>query len=160
MTSHDNSLPRPPGPRRGRFQFSLRTLFILTTAVAGACAMLFAAPPRVVAMTSAFLEVAFAAALTVAVVYGRGYARTFAIGGLFPASLQMLSGSAILSGASTYDWIFLKAVDPDEASRLAHSTAVAFGMIVAVGLTAMGVRWMCEARQRERQPAGGPDEAT
>ena len=65
------------------FQFSLRTKFIGMTVLAIACLGLFAGPEWVTGVTLMLIGALVPMALTVAVVYGRGYLRTFCIGGLF-----------------------------------------------------------------------------
>ena len=69
--------PRP-------FQFSLRTLIIVMTALAVVCSGLFAGPLWATVLTALLLTMLTPVAFTVAVIYGRGYLRTFSIGALFP----------------------------------------------------------------------------
>ena len=76
-----------PTPERRPFQFSLRTMFIVTTLVAVACSGLFAPVLPVVVATILGLIVLVSVALTVAVVHARGYLRTFCVGAIFPAGM-------------------------------------------------------------------------
>jgi len=149
MTSSENSLPRPAEPWRSPFQFSLRTLLIGVTAVAILCSLLVASPPWVRALTTLFLAVAVPAALTTMVIHSRGYTRTFAIGALFPAIVPVYS-FALLRGSTT-ERVFSDS--PEAGIELAITIAVALVFIVAVGLVAMGVRWMCEEAERRRGTA-------
>ena len=70
-----------------RFQFSVRAMFGLTTAVAIACAIFFALPAWVSGLTTFCVIISMPPVLTILVIYGRGNTRTFGIGALFPASV-------------------------------------------------------------------------
>ena len=78
------------GSRPRRFQYSVRAMFGLTTAVAIACAIFFAMPAWVGGLTTACVIISMPGLMTILVVYGRGNTRAFGIGALFPASLCLL----------------------------------------------------------------------
>ncbi len=79
--TNDGSEARP-GPS---FQFSLKTLFLVTIGVAVGVSLLFAAPMIVNAIAAGCFLLLLPAVLTVVLICGRGYTRTFCIGALFPA---------------------------------------------------------------------------
>jgi len=76
--------------RPRRFQYSVRALFGLTTAVAIACAIFFALPTWVGGLTTVCVIISMPGVLTIIVIYGRGNTRAFGIGALFPASILLL----------------------------------------------------------------------
>ncbi len=76
--------------RPRRFQYSVRALFGLTTAVAIACAIFFALPTWVSGLTTFCVIVSIPGLLTILVVYGRGSTRAFGIGALFPAGVCLI----------------------------------------------------------------------
>ena len=84
-------IQRPDDKRRDsrprRFQFSVRAMFGLTTAVAIACAIFFALPEWVSGLTTFCVIISMPGVLTILVVYGRGNTRAFGIGALFPAGV-------------------------------------------------------------------------
>ncbi|MEN6452516.1 MAG: hypothetical protein ABFC96_18660 [Thermoguttaceae bacterium] len=98
MDGHDE-VPLPSDCPRP-FQFSLRTLFIVTTIVAILCAGLSARAPR---WYSLYTFISWATILPLSliaiVIYARGPLRAFGIGGLF-ACLPLLAFD-ILVGAAT-----------------------------------------------------------
>jgi len=79
-----------------RLQYTLRTLFALTTAAAIACAVFFTLPPWVSIVAAVCVVISMPAVLTVMLVYGRGYTRTFCIGALFPAGLLLVACRRVL----------------------------------------------------------------
>ena len=104
------------------------------------------------ALTLLYLSVLVPAMLTVTLIYGRGYARTFAIGALFPAGVAFFSafGNSVdnLFNSNT----FLRYEEPAPVMVLA--VAIALVLTVLAGLIAMGMRWMVESAR-----GTGPSEA-
>jgi len=84
-TSFDREMEIEPRP----LQFSLQGMFLLMTVLAVAFSLLLAAPPVVRFIGAAFFLLALPTVLTVVLIYGRGYARTFCIGALFPAGTML-----------------------------------------------------------------------
>jgi hypothetical protein len=142
------------------FQFSLRTMFILTTVVAIVCGGMFAPWDWLQYLTLFFLGVTIPMTIVVALIYSRGYARTFWIGAIFPAGVILLfdviegsplalftrsvSGGAYSGG--TYNDPFLVRL------MIGVSIFAAIVMILLSGLIAVGVRWMVESSRQERKP--------
>jgi hypothetical protein len=111
-------------------------------------------------------------ASTVAVVYGRGYLRTFAIGALFPCVPLFLwwlyYGAMALIAVTTDPSVFGGGFSPggtpdDSVPRLGVGIYVGgmTGAILLCGLFAMLVRWLIERAQRPEpvdvEPATEPD---
>lgn len=126
------------------FQYCLRTLLVLTTVLAVACSALFAAPARMQVLSALFLVTCWPAILTIILIYGRGYARTFSVGALFPAGLVLVF----------LPLLFLSAYSHIDAWKLLGEVAalrvvIPVVMSIATGLLAMGVRWMIEASRQD-----------
>jgi hypothetical protein len=144
---------RPDIAPRRPFQFTLRTMFIVTTAVAVTLSGLCTPIAGVQALTLLFLSVAVPMILVVALVYGRGYRRTFAIGGLFPAAPGLF-------------WGFVHTLDDLEDGKFFAERqrapieiliiAVALLLIILAGLMAVGVRRMIESSERAAPPGNPP----
>ncbi|MEE8451211.1 MAG: hypothetical protein V3R99_04820 [Thermoguttaceae bacterium] len=151
----------------GRFQFTLRSIFALTTLTAIFFSAYFAGPEWSKLGCLLFAMALLPVSLTVALIYGRGYLRTFCIGGLIPCSMTVIFGSYLLLGEfiggldnpfSTWsiykeaNWILLSFV------------AVPFVVSLATGVLAMAVRSVVEGPRPETQsstsssPANTPDE--
>jgi hypothetical protein len=145
MDDQDDVVPRrPPEPRP--FQFTLRTMFIVTTAAAVACGGLSTPIMGVQAATLLYLALLAPMMLTIAIIYGRGYVRTFAIGASFPALLAVL-----LAFGATVDELFDSRFWQyrDRSPGLFLAVAVVLAVIVATGVIAMGFRWLIESARRE-----------
>jgi len=143
----------PVQPQRRPWQFSLRALFVLTTASAVILSASSMWPYLCLILCVPFSCVALPAALTSGLIYGRGYVRTFCIAALLPSILSgflicvyMIPISAVtlqivqnyneeieLSGAATY---------------LACYAGIPCGASLAIGLVAVGVRWIAELVHR------------
>jgi len=135
-------------PRRRPFQFRLRTLFVVTTAAAIILAGLSAPSERVRVLSAGSLILAIPVVLTTVLVYGRGYARTFCIGGLFPAGcivLWSLAGSLL---GNTLEFFDLHSNLGEQAAELVVWLALDLLLTIAMGLLAMGVRWLVESSNR------------
>lgn len=161
---------KPSKVGRAPFQYSLRTMFIVMTVLAVALSGIFAGPPWLSMLTGLFLGVAAAMVLTIALIYGRGYVRTFSIGALFPAGLTLIGLLPVLTQPLYYIWDSPDRPDRDAPFYVGISVLLAGVMIVAMGLIAMGMRWMIEAPQRQQEreaslreqisPAPGREDAT
>jgi len=135
--------------RRGCLQFSLRTVLVVMTIAALLCGALFAAPAIVGFLLTGFVLTAMPLVLTIMLIYGRGYLRTFAIGALFPGVIVMLYSYAAF--ASVLD-------DLDDALETSWEagltmviyTAFAAFVLALYGGTAMLVRWFIERPRREQ----------
>jgi len=144
-----------PPPRRRRFQFRLRTIFLLTAAAAIVLAGLSAPSDRVRLLSAALLILALPVVLTTVLVYGRGYARTFCIGGLFPAGWSFLDALCSPSPTTNVSDLLniLLVTQPqsylwDKASELVGSLLLDLVLTIATGVLAMGVRWLVESSNR------------
>jgi len=151
-------------PHGRPFQFSLRTMFIVTTIVAVWCSGLFAPYAWARLLTLAIWVFTVPVVLIVMVIYARGYIRTFAIGGLF-TTFPLLVFHIIVAYAAvalafsgdsnSTDWSgFLAMDDNADQSRFAPGICctVYTAVVFLFGFLAMGVRWMVESPQRTRAP--------
>ena len=137
----------------GPFQYSLRTMFIVMTVLAVALSGIFAGPEWLSMLTALFLALATPIVLTIALIYGGGYLRTFCIGALFPAGLILFSLGPGLSYPFFGMGRFGGSPGGEVGLYVAIFVLVAGIVIVVLGLLAIGVRWMVEAPQRRRQEA-------
>ncbi len=141
-----------PPPHRRPFQFRLRTLFVLTAVLAIILSGLSAPSNEVRAASAAAVIIALPAILTTALVYGRGYARTFCIGCLFPAGYGVFELLVFFVGPTRYDFVqALLGRDPpsdDEVAAWLTWLMVVLLLTLAMGLLAMGVRWLVESANR------------
>jgi hypothetical protein len=144
-----NREPLATEPRGRPFQFTLRTMFIVTTVVAIVCAGLSWPTPWVQLLTTLYLAITVPMAITVAMIYGRGYVRTFSIGAMFPAGLALWY-AFVLTMDRGFPYRGYNA--PDMQWMLMLGTSAATGLIILGGLIAMGVRWMVESPQRPQPP--------
>ncbi len=139
-----------PPPRRRPFQFRLRTLFILTAVVAIILSGLFAPSDYVRVACANTLTLAIPVSLTTLLIYGRGYVRTFCIGGL------LASGGVVLISPPVFSvWSIIEASLDAYSIQLDIAAARALAWLVltivlttAMGLLAMGVRWLVESGRR------------
>ncbi len=95
MTTSPNDLENPQADAH-RFQFSLRTLLVVTALFAAVCSAVSVDSAWGLLVVLWFVTVGLPAALTTIVTYGRGYLRTFAIGAMFPATIIALIFAASL----------------------------------------------------------------
>ena len=149
---------RPSGVPPRPFQFTLRTMFLVTTVVAVVLAGL-SAPERwewVRFLTLFYLTVAIPLVLVTALIYGRGNVRTFAIGALFPAGaiLWIAAWWAVVNLTSPPQPALLSLPDDAESRRLmlALGTAIAAALILLSGIIAVVVRRMVEPRRTDWDP--------
>ncbi len=132
----------------GSLRFSLASMFIVTTGVAIVLSGIYAGSDWTAKLTAMLCIVLGPIVLTVWLVDGRGYARTFAIGGLFPAALFMLSVLLDLLYAPNpyFGRMGNSTVANDVSNNIMVLLAVYCSAIITTGLLAMGVRWMVESR--------------
>jgi hypothetical protein len=157
MDTEDKRPDERPVARR-RFQYSLRTLLLITTLVAIVCSLLIASPSWVRALSILCLIPTIPAVLTIVLVYGRGYMRTFCIGALFPSVWITIS----------FGWIFFRfsmdvmSMDGNTLSQLGEpltaTLVVSIALSLVVGLIAIGTRWWIELPQRRNPPDTSPRE--
>jgi hypothetical protein len=151
-----NGEPRATEPRGRPFQFSLRTMFIVTTVVAVLCSGLFAAPGWARILTLLCWASALPAVMAAITIYGRGYLRTFGIGGLFS------TGPLLFLNLLVAYYIPATFISPSVWSSLTENDKTRYyaGIFVAcytafsilLGLVVVGVRWMIESSQRPQPP--------
>ena len=147
-------LPPEQGPEveRRPFQFSLRSMFIVTTLTALVCGGLFAPQMPAVIGTITVLAILVPMCMTIAIVHARGYRRTFCVGAIFPVSFVLVylwnfGGIMAVAGMGGSD-------PPDDSARLtvAIGTACYLAFTLFCGLVAIGVRWMVESPRRTPHP--------
>jgi hypothetical protein len=133
------------------FQYSLRTMFIMMTVLAIALSGLFAGPLWLTMLTGLFLAITAPMVLTILLVYGRGYARTFCIGALFPAGVILFA----VGPGLTYPFFRMEGFGGPPKSETGLVVGIfilgASVVIVVLGLVAVGVRWMIEAPRRRQE---------
>ena len=149
-------------PRARPFQFSLRTMFIVTTVVAVWCGGLFApyALARYLTLTLWMLSVPVV--LLVMVIYARGPLRTFAIGGLTTTlplvfchivlAYVIIAGASVALSSGTSDWSGFNVNDDSAESRFGPGVfcAVYTAVIFLFGFLAIGIRWIVEPSRQTR----------
>ena len=134
-------------------------MFIVTTVVAVLCSGLFAAPGWARILTLCCWAIALPAVMTAVIIYGRGYLRTFGIGGLFAMGpllfWNLIAGYLILAVFPAFsDSFSLTDLDKDDGSRYLPGIFVACYTVFSIllGLVVVGVRWMIESSQRPQPP--------
>jgi hypothetical protein len=153
MTSTPNNSTSTE-PRR-RLQFSIRTLLWVTLATAIALAILVSSPSVVAVPVMMCLTIAIPAILTVVVIYGSGYQRTFCVGALFPTGIALYATGWLL-GLSLFEppSIDLDSLDgwldffDGIGSAYRAYTGCAWLLAIAVGSIAVAVRCRLQARAR------------
>jgi len=142
----------PVQPRRRPWQFSLQALFVLTTASAVIFSA-FSAWPSLYLILVPFISVALPAALTVGLIYGRGYARTFCIGALVPSSLAGVLMFVYMNALCGAPLEILEVLNggtelSSAAMWLACYAGIPCGASLVIGLVAVGVHWIAAIVQR------------
>ncbi len=154
MTStHDSTTSPQPGRP---WQFSIKALMVVTAGTAVALTIVVSLP-NVIAVPIMFcMTIVIPALLTVVVVHGPGYRRTFCIGALFPAGLALyvtgwLFGLVLMEGGrmgsldNPGKWLkFFEGI----GSTYRVYAASAWLLAVVVGMLAVGVRRRLEVRSR------------
>ncbi|HUT91568.1 MAG TPA: hypothetical protein VMY37_18865 [Thermoguttaceae bacterium] len=144
------------GPRRSPFQYSLRSMFVVTTAAAVALSVLVASPAWLIELVFLLLALAIPMVLTVALIYGRGRLRTFSIGALFPAGLVL---SMFIQGPPLFDMPisgFPGRLDLEERFFVAFFMMAACAVIVGFGFLAVWVRRMVETSSGRHAEGSDP----
>ena len=97
----------------------------------------------------------------------RAYPRTFCIGAFFPAGASLFTYQSGLFSGFVKMW-YAPLPSANASAVFVIFTAIVWGMSLAVGLIACGVRWSLEASQRQQRqamlrrqdrPAGDPWES-
>lgn len=145
---------KPSHGRPHRFQFALSTLFLVTTIVAVLCALVFRVPVKVGMPAVMCLLVSTPVVLTVVLIYGRAYARTFSVGAMFPAGLMFLS---LLLSAHGFDVVLVDTIEefigpvrpgPNYARIYPFVLMATYSaLLVGNGLLAVLVRRLVEPRE-------------
>ncbi len=146
-------------PQPGRpWQYSLKTLFLITLGLAVALAVVVSFPNAIAVPVLICLAIAIPAFLTVVAIYGSRYQRTFAIGALFPTCTLLyttgwLMGLTLIEGPrppidSLEDW--LEFFDEVGGAYRVYA-GCAWLLAVAVGWMAVAVRHHLEARARREE---------
>jgi hypothetical protein len=125
-------------------------MFVLMTALALGLGFLMGAPLGLLALTATLLSIAVPMALTIAVIYGRGWLRTFSIGALFPGGILLLSSMPLL-GLSVSELFDFDPRGAEMEDRVMFGVYVVIicAVLAAFGLLAIWVRWMVERSQRQ-----------
>ena len=142
------------GGRRRPFHYSLRSMFVVTTAAAVAISLLVAAPGWLMMLVFMFLGVAIPVAVTIGAIYGRGAIGTFCMGAWLPASLLPTLTPKLwkMSGI----WVFPRGLDLEERLLAMLLMVVQWAVIAGFGLLAVWCRRLVEARQRKRAEGSTP----
>jgi hypothetical protein len=136
----------PDGPPR--FQFSLFSMFVVTTAVAITCSLTFSMPVLVALPGFVLVSMIVTAVLITVIVYGRGYQRTFCIGAVVPFGVLLF--------ALAFDMVilFLDGPPGPRGDALAFRlTVVGFwASSILAGAICAGVRRLIERRRAAAPP--------
>ncbi|HWB08888.1 MAG TPA: hypothetical protein VG826_06680 [Pirellulales bacterium] len=129
-------------------RFRLKTIFIITFAVAVVCTVFFTLPDWLCLIVLATLAMVTPAALVAGIIYGRGAKRAFAIGCLVSGGwalwLTPFLFYAVVAGGS---------IDVDEPITFKVAFAAYYGMLLLAGSVSIGVRRLCyQGRNGIRPP--------
>ncbi len=137
----------PEGPPR--FQFSLFSMFVVTTAVAATCSLTFTMPAVAAIPLFGVFSMVLTAVLITGIIYGRGYQRTFCIGAVVPFGVILfaLGFSAVI--------LFIDSPPfPRGDDFLFRLTVDGFwGSSVLAGASSAGARALIERRRVASPPA-------
>jgi hypothetical protein len=128
-------------------RFSLRSLLVVTAAIAVYCAVFFALPAGLSVITL-WVATGFVmpTGLISGIVYGKGYLRAFCIGGI-GSSLWIalaLYFFNVLIDEEIVD--FTMALDDEDAQKLQLVFVIVQIVTLLCGLTAAAGRWLCLSR--------------
>jgi len=127
----------------------LRTLFIVTTAAAIVLSGLFAPSDAVRVISADILMLAIPASLTTLVVYGRGYVRTFCIGGLIPSVAPVtVSVLVIWPHVDVFLGDRSNSFLQEQAKRGLACLVFVLVLTIAMGLLAMAIGYLVESANR------------
>ena len=147
-----NTPPDTPKIQRPKFQFSLRTMLLLTGVVAALCSAVFAGPTWLRIFLAFFPLWGWPAALIAAIVYSRGYPRVFCIAALSPCVLSNLAICLMIG-------YFSVGMTPSGISYEMGSTellccwaffSALFGLSVCCGLLGILAKWVVIAEKPVR----------
>lgn len=140
-------------PPRG--QFSLRTLLFLPVVVGVLLSLVYSSPSPAIQIELLALATLLPAVVTAVAIYGQGHIRAFAIGALFPLSLQLYSSLAyyqyILRVSGPGQW--LESAFPGGGQGFLWYNLVTWIAAIATGLVCVGVRWALVSPRGWRQLA-------
>jgi hypothetical protein len=146
-----------PSEADGPWQYSLKTLLVVTAAVAVALSIIVSSPDWIAVPMLMLLAIAVPALLTSVLVYGSGYQRTFCLGALFPTGIALYAtgwamGLALVDGDldDLGEWLefFEAAGNPYRVY-----SASAWLLAIAVGSAAVAIRRRLEARRSAQESA-------
>ena len=150
---------RPEPTRPPRFQFTISQMIVLTTVVAIFCAATFAVPTWLSIMLANCFGLLVPMVLTVVLVYGHGYERTFCIGALFPAGFMGWQQFGPFAYHFIFTDFFPRNIDADAQLKVWLFLLGVLAVSGIFGVGAMGVRWTIESRrQRKEREAGRASE--
>ncbi len=133
-------------------RFRLKTIFILTLAIAIACMVFFTLPGWLCLIVLASVAMVTPAALVAGIIYGRGARRALAIGCLVSGGWALwltpiLFFSVVAGGSIDID------IDADEPAIFKVAFVAYYGMLFVGGLVSVGVRRLCyQGRNGIRPP--------
>jgi hypothetical protein len=146
--------PSKPEP----VQFSLASILLVITLTAAVFSSVLAGSDTVRVAAVSVLTVAVPMVLTVLLVYGRGYLRTFCIGALFPATLIVpLAFQGLDFFLYDSNRIGRLGRAGDQGELLAIAILIYGVVILWFGSVAVAIRWRLEAPPRESQLQTQPD---
>ncbi len=141
--------PLPPEAPHRSLQFSLSSMFLVTTAVAVVCSLTFSMPAVVALPLLVLSSVILAAVLITLIIYGRGYQRTFCIGAVVPFGVLLLT-LAFTGAIVFFDGPSSRGYRLSLVPRL---VVVGFWMSsILVGAICVGVRKLVEKPRRGSLP--------
>lgn len=118
-------------------RFRLRSIFVLTFAVAVGCMVFFTLPDLLSLLVLAAVAMATPGALIAGIIYGRGAKRAFAIGSL-------ASGGWALWSTPLVVYMFVDgSVTFADATEVKMGFAIFYGALIFAGLVSVGVRRLC-----------------
>jgi hypothetical protein len=131
-------------------RFRLKTIFIITLAVAIVCMVFFTLPDWLCLIVLAAAAMATPGAIVPGIIYGRGARRAFAIGSLVSGGwalwLTPILFFACVAGGSID-------IDADSPTTLKVAFVAYYGMLFLGGLVSVGVRRLCyQGRNGIRPP--------
>ena len=142
-------------PEHEPLQYSLATVLLIITFAAACFSAVLAGSGTVRLVVVLVLMVTIPMVLTVLLVYGRGYLRTFCIGALFPSGVFFLGGGSQLVNFLRFrkDMDLLLAGNSGDVRQewLAIAILIYGAVILVFGLVAVLIRWRLEAPRRESQ---------
>ncbi len=136
------------------FQFSIRSLLVVTTIVAVIVWVLFAPPHVVGAVVLVGVCLLLPPIVIGGILYQRDYWRAFFIGAA-PWALVLLFGLAVLSidALEDGDWIDLFLMNAQDSIEVKFYCAPPLAIILGSGLAAVAIRWWS---LRKRPAADSP----